>query len=122
MIKRFWMRIVLFFSAIFSFHAMAANVLIVGDSISMGYTPFVQQILGNKANVSHYDDNARDTNYGVANVDTWIGTTKWDVISFNFGIWDMGKVQPMYPNQGHEGQLLCHWLSMRRILKQSSPS
>jgi len=103
MIKRFWMKIVLFFSAMFSFHVMAANVLIVGDSISIGYTPFVQQILEEGATVSHYDDNARDTNYGLANIDTWLGSTKWDVISFNFGIWDMGKVQPMYPNQGHEG-------------------
>ncbi|VVP19382.1 hypothetical protein PS858_03726 [Pseudomonas fluorescens] len=103
MIKRLWMKIALFFSAMFSFHAMAANVLIVGDSISMGYTPFVQQIMGDKANVSHYDDNSRDTNYGLANIDTWIGSTKWDVISFNFGIWDMGKVHPLYPNQGHNG-------------------
>lgn len=103
MIKRFWMKLALFFSAIFSFHAMAANVLVIGDSISIGYTPYAQQILGNRAVITHNTGNAQDSTNGLAHLDAWIGNGKWDVISFNFGIWDMGKPQPMYPNQGHEG-------------------
>ena len=64
------------------------NVLIIGDSISLGYTPHVKELLKDKANVFHPPCNCMDSGNGVNNVQAWLGNTKWDVIHFNFGIWD----------------------------------
>jgi hypothetical protein len=67
------------------------NVLIIGDSISLGYTPFVKKILNGKAVVEHNNGNgnAEYTGSGIIMLDKWLGNTKWDVIHFNWGLWDM---------------------------------
>ncbi len=65
------------------------QVLIVGDSISYGYTPHVARILQGQAVVKHCPANAGPTMRGVANIDKWLAGGKWDVILFNFGLWDM---------------------------------
>ena len=75
-------------------HASAADdpalprVFIVGDSISEGYTPVVRRLLEGKANVHRPADNCRMSAYGVEHIGKWVGDTKWDVIHFNFGLWD----------------------------------
>jgi acyl-CoA thioesterase-1 len=69
--------------------AQAPPVLIIGDSISIGYTPAVTQILAGKADVKHHAGNAAHTNNGVAKLDEWLGTEKWKVITFNFGLHDL---------------------------------
>jgi len=68
------------------------NVLIIGDSISMGYTPFVKQFLEGKANVSHPDENCGPTERGITNMDKWLDDTKYKVIHFNFGLHDLKHV------------------------------
>lgn len=65
------------------------NVLIIGDSISIGYTPFVKEALAKKANVVHNYGNARFTGIGIDSLDSWLGNTDWDVIHFNFGLHDL---------------------------------
>ncbi len=65
------------------------KILIIGDSISNGYTPFVTEILKDKAIVEHHEGNARFTSNGLAKLDSWIGDTKWHVIHFNFGLHDL---------------------------------
>ncbi|MDP6546335.1 MAG: DUF1080 domain-containing protein [Phycisphaerae bacterium] len=65
------------------------TVLIIGDSISLGYTPFVAEMLKGQAVVKHCPGNAGPTMRGVKNIDRWLGSAKWDVILFNFGLWDM---------------------------------
>jgi len=65
------------------------NVLIIGDSISIGYTPFVIKQLEGKANVSRVNTNCGDTNKGLKNIKQWLGDTKWDVIHYNFGLHDL---------------------------------
>lgn len=65
------------------------NVLIIGDSISIGYTPFVKEALADEANVVHNYGNARYTGIGVDSLDKWLGNTEWDVIHFNFGLHDL---------------------------------
>jgi acyl-CoA thioesterase-1 len=64
------------------------RVLIVGDSISEGYTPRVRRLLDGKANVHRPADNCRMSAYGVEHIGEWVGDSKWDVIHFNFGLWD----------------------------------
>ena len=77
------------------------NVLIIGDSISIGYTPFVREMLKTKANVyrpmleNGNPENCSGTTKGVENIDRWIGDTKWEVIHFNFGLHDIKHVDPV---------------------------
>ena len=65
------------------------KVLIIGDSISIGYTKPLKTKLKGKAQVSHNPGNARDTATGLKSLDKWLGSTKWDVIHFNHGLHDM---------------------------------
>ena len=69
-------------------NAALPNVLILGDSISIGYTPVVRQLLANQANVYRPNINCQHTGIGMALLDTWLSDIGWDVISFNFDIWD----------------------------------
>jgi acyl-CoA thioesterase-1 len=65
------------------------RVLIIGDSISMGYTGPVRALLKDKANVHRIPQNGGPTKNGIANIDKWLGDGKWDVIHFNWGIHDL---------------------------------
>lgn len=68
------------------------NVLVLGDSISMGYTPFVKKRLAGVANVSRPACNCRATQSYLAprgGMKAWVGTNHWDVITVNAGIWDI---------------------------------
>lgn len=64
------------------------NVLIVGDSISIGYTPFIQKALIG-INIAHNPGNGGSTVRGVQSIEKWLGDTEWDIIVFNFGLHDM---------------------------------
>ncbi len=64
------------------------NVLIIGDSISMNYTPVVQKILVDTAIVQRVPGNCRFSAYGAEQALEWVAGRKWDVIHFNFGLWD----------------------------------
>ena len=65
------------------------KVLLIGDSISIGYTPNVRQLLKSKANVYRAPTNCGSTDSGLENMTKWLGGKKWDVIHFNFGLHDM---------------------------------
>ncbi len=65
------------------------KVLLIGDSISIGYNPPTKELLAGKARVYHNRGNAAHTANGVKLLDTWLGKTKWDVIHFNFGLHDL---------------------------------
>lgn len=71
------------------------NVLIIGDSISIGYTPEVVKLLDGIANVSRpVRDNGKklncgDTKRGLEQLSKWLGDKKWDVIHFNWGLHDL---------------------------------
>ena len=69
------------------------RVLLIGDSISIGYTLTVRKLLDGKANVHRIPTNGGPTSNGVANLATWLGKDKWDVIHFNFGLHDL-KIMP----------------------------
>lgn len=77
-----------------------ARVLLLGDSISIGYTPTVQRLLANDAVVirpmqsEKKPENCAGTDNGIANIDRWlkIDGGNWDVIHFNFGLHDLKHV------------------------------
>lgn len=64
------------------------RVLIIGDSISIGYTPRVRKLLDGQANVHRPMTNCRWSAFGDEHIEEWIGNGDWDVIHFNFGLWD----------------------------------
>lgn len=74
------------------------NVLIIGDSISIGYTPYVQTMLAYLAEVKRPTldngeaENCEGTANGLKNVHRWLGNTSWDLIHFNFGLHDLKHV------------------------------
>jgi hypothetical protein len=81
------------------------NVLILGDSISIGYTKPVRERLKEVANVQRPRANCGDTPMGLANLDKWLGDTKWDVIHFNWGLWDLCYRHPESKSQGRRDKI-----------------
>lgn len=69
------------------------RVLLIGDSISIGYTPRVRESLAGRADVQRVSGNASSSGFGLENLDRWLGDGKWAVIHFNFGIHD-AKLPP----------------------------
>jgi len=70
------------------------RVLLIGDSISIGYTVAVQELLKGKANVHRIPTNGGPSSRGVESLKDWLGDSKWDVIHFNFGLHDLVYMGP----------------------------
>lgn len=68
------------------------RVLLIGDSISIGYTLPTRERLQGKANVHRPAANCGPSTRGVAHLEQWLGSAKWDVIHFNFGLHDLKYV------------------------------
>lgn len=84
------------------------KILIIGDSISLGYTPFVQKDLEQFAEVVHNRGNAQHTGTGLAKIEDWIGDTDWDIIQFNWGLWDLCYRHPDSKVQGNRDKINGH--------------
>ncbi len=86
-------------------HRALPRVLLLGDSISIGYTPFVVEALKDEAEVVRPawrgagggPENCAGTDHGLENLERWlaIGGGNWDVIHFNFGLHDLKRVDPV---------------------------
>jgi len=70
------------------------RVLLIGDSISIGYTVPVRDMMRGKANVHRPPTNCGPTTRGIAEIDKWLGDRQWDVIHFNWGLHDLKYVGP----------------------------
>ena len=88
------------------------NVLIVGDSISIGYTRDVRGMLAGKANVfrpmeadSKTPVNCGDTQEGLHDLPRWLGQRRWDVIHFNWGLHDLCYRNPASKLYGHRDKV-----------------
>jgi len=81
------------------------NVLLIGDSISIGYTVEVRKRLKGKADVFRIPTNGKYASYGLENLDKWLGDKKWDVIHFNWGLWDICYRNPESKTQGHRDKI-----------------
>lgn len=65
------------------------NVLVIGDSISIGYTPFIEKALAPDVIIYHNPGNGGSTVRGIDSVEKWLDNKQWDVIAFNFGLHDL---------------------------------
>ena len=76
------------------------RVLIIGDSISIGYTDAVRELLKGIAVVNRpmneggKPENCQGTTYGLESIDDWLGDGDWDIIHFNFGLHDLKSIDP----------------------------
>ena len=108
-----------------------SRVLILGDSISMGYTPVVARILKEECTVirPHKNDrqeNCQGTTYGVNNIDRWLEMDggKWDIIHFNFGLHDIKRVHPETkknsndPSHPNQADLKTYEKQLRSIVEK----
>jgi hypothetical protein len=64
------------------------RVLLIGDSVSRGYTLPVRAALSGRANVHRAPENCGPTANGLKKLGVWLGDGRWDAIVFNFGIHD----------------------------------
>lgn len=78
------------------------QILLIGDSVSRGYTSAVRKALAGKANVHRAPENCGPTANGLKKLDIWLDGGKWDVIHFNFGIHDRATPLPDYEKRLQE--------------------
>ena len=74
------------------------RVLIIGDSISIGYTLPTRALLKGKVNLHRIPTNGGPTIKGLEHIDAWLGKKKWDVIHFNWGLHDLKYMGPKGEN------------------------
>ncbi len=87
------------------------RVLLLGDSISIGYTDEVRRLLGERAVVVRptradgaKPENCAGTNNGVVELERWLALDGggWDVIHFNFGLHDLKRVDAETGKNSHD--------------------
>lgn len=64
------------------------KVLLIGDSIRLGYRGEVAKLLEGEAQIQGPDDNCRFSAYTLFNVAQWATDSDYDVIQWNNGQWD----------------------------------
>ena len=80
----------------------SGRVLILGDSVSVAYTPVVRELLKDVADVirpagtNGHVENCEGTSKGIKEISRWLAYDggHWDVIHFNFGLHDLKRVNP----------------------------
>jgi hypothetical protein len=77
------------FVALFGF---VKKILLLGDSIRLGYCGCVRDELAGYANVFYPEDNCRYTQYTMVNLDSWLNLAgapgEFDLVHWNNGHWD----------------------------------
>ena len=77
------------------------NVILLGDSIRMGYDKSVKKTLEGKANVIFPEENCRFASYLLRYIPEYFGDTKRediDVIHWNAGLWDCLRLYEEEPH------------------------
>ena len=112
------------------------RVLLLGDSISIGYTSHVQKMLADEAVVIRPTrkknpktgkagpENCAGTNNGVKHIDRWLKLDggNWDVIHINFGLHDLKRVDADTgknsndPNDPYQADLETYEKQLREII------
>jgi acyl-CoA thioesterase-1 len=90
------------------------RVLLIGDSISIGYTVPTRKLLAGKANVHRIAENGGPTTNGLQKIDKWLGEGKWDVIHFNWGLHDL----KMDASSKHQVPLADYEKDLRSLVKR----
>jgi lysophospholipase L1-like esterase len=107
------------------------RVLLIGDSISQGYTVPVQKLLQGKANVHRIPQNGGSTKVGLGKIEEWLRErspigqaspsqppAQWDVIHFNWGLHDLmfNPDSQRDPAQYEKDQLALYEKNLRALV------
>lgn len=65
------------------------NLLVIGTSISIGYTPYLREALTGITNTYRIPENSNSTEISLSRIDFWLGDMSWDVIHVNWGLHDL---------------------------------
>ena len=68
---------------------MKPRVLLIGDSITVTYSPTTIELLKDTADVEMIPQNGGPTTLGLEHIARWLGDTPWDIIHFNWGLHDL---------------------------------
>jgi hypothetical protein len=90
------------------------RVLLMGDSISHGYSVPVAEALAGKAMV--YAEDARGTKFALEYVDEWLGGGRWEVIVFNWGMHDIWGVRDPTSSQRYLTRLEQYEGNLRKLV------
>jgi len=90
------------------------RALLIGDSISIGYTIPVRSLLKGKANLHRIPENGGPTTNGLAKLQSWLGDGKWDVIHFNWGLHDL----KMMPDGHQQVSTEAYEINLRQLVQQ----
>jgi len=90
------------------------RVLIIGDSVSMGYTVPTRTLLKGKANVHRPATNCSSTGNALHYLKDWLGDKKWDAIHFNLGLHDAKQL----PEGIRHADLDVYEKNLREIVAQ----
>lgn len=72
------------------------RVLLLGDSISMGYREHVRELLAGEADVQYMEENGRFAKYTMWAANQWIRNNGApDIVHWNNGIWDITIEPPL---------------------------
>lgn len=70
------------------------TILVIGDSISIGYTPYLQSALL-AYDVVHNPCNARTSGHTRESIDAWLSSrASFEAITWNNGLWDVAQWEP----------------------------
>lgn len=97
------------------------RVLLIGDSISRGYTVPTRHALAGKVNLHRAPANCGATTAGLQKLDVWLGDGKWDLIHFNFGIHDQHSTPEAYAERLEQIVLRLKATGARVVFATSTP-
>lgn len=110
--------------------AKLPKVLLIGDSISIGYYPFVKDSFAGKAEILRPMKpngemyNCQGTTNGVLGIVNWIADIEWDIIHFNFGLHDIKhinwitKKNSSSPEDPHQANPKQYEINLKFIVKK----
>jgi len=81
------------------------SVLLIGDSISIGYTLPVAERLRGVCDVRRVPNNANATRFGLREIDRWLGEVRWGLIHFNWGLHDLCYRHPDSTEMGNRDKV-----------------
>ena len=97
------------------------KIILLGDSIRMGYDKYVKLALEGQAEVYFPKDNCRFTQYVLRNTHAWVEESGFGeetaLVHWNVGLWDVAQVlgdEPITPIEVYEAYL--HRICKRILL------
>lgn len=91
------------------------TIVLIGDSIRMGYAPLVSKQLQGQAVILSHEPNGGDSANVLKNLEDWAVATKPDIIHFNCGLHDLKR---SHENSTHQVEPADYEKNLRAIVER----